>query len=111
MMGEEVFQIYFVISIYATDPMSSLYKARQAQQGHLFLLVRNRVFFHPAGVQQGFLSLLMEVYKVPTLKFCHGNQTKWSLVIKQINWIDNPQMIITAKYGSHHFTGYGENAI
>ena len=25
--------------------------------------------------------------------------------------VDNHQMIITAKYGSHHFTGYGENAI
>ena len=42
---------------------------------------------------------------------CHGNQTKWLLVIKHINWVDNNQMIITAKYGSHHFSGYGENAI
>ena len=25
------------------------------------------------------------------------------------NWVDNHQMIITAKYGSHHFSGYGEN--
>ena len=40
-----------------------------------------------------------------------GSQTKWPLVIKHINWIDNHQMIITAKYGSHHFKGYGENAI
>ena len=23
-----------------------------------------------------------------------------------INWVDNHQMNITAKYGSHHFTGY-----
>ena len=36
---------------------------------------------------------------------------QWSLVIKYINWVDNHPMIITAKYGSHHFTDYGENAI
>ena len=45
------------------------------------------------------------------IQYCHCNQTKWSLVIKHINWVENYQMIITAKYGSHHFTGYGENAI
>ena len=28
--------------------------------------------------------------------------------IKHIKWIDNHQMIITAKYGSQHFNGYGE---
>ena len=27
------------------------------------------------------------------------------------NWVDNHPMIINANYGSHHFTGYGENAI
>ena len=27
------------------------------------------------------------------------------------NWADNHPMITTAKYGLHHFTGYGENAI
>ena len=27
------------------------------------------------------------------------------------NWEENHQMIITAKYDSHHFTGYEENAI
>ena len=42
------------------------------------------------------------------IKCCHGNQTKSSLVIKHINWIDNHP---TAKYGSHHFKGYGEKAI
>ena len=31
--------------------------------------------------------------------------------MKRINWVDNCQMIITAKYGSHHFTGYEESAI
>ena len=30
---------------------------------------------------------------------------------QHVNWVDNHLMIITAKYGSHHFTGYGENAI
>ena len=30
---------------------------------------------------------------------------------KHINWVDNHPMIITAKYSSHHFTGYGENAV
>ena len=32
-------------------------------------------------------------------------------VIKHINWVDDHQMIITAKYGSHHFIGYEENVI
>ena len=36
---------------------------------------------------------------------------KSSLVIEHINWIVNHPMIITAKYGSHHFPSYGENAI
>ena len=27
------------------------------------------------------------------------------------NRVDNHPVIITAKYGLHHFTGYGENAI
>ena len=31
--------------------------------------------------------------------------------MKRTNWVDNHQMIITAKYGSHYFTGYEENAI
>ena len=31
--------------------------------------------------------------------------------MKCTNWVDNHQMILTAKYGSHHFTGYEENAI
>ena len=33
------------------------------------------------------------------------------MVIKHINWVDNHQTIIIAKYGLHHFTCYGENAI
>ena len=45
------------------------------------------------------------------IECCHGNQTNWPLVIKHINWVDNLQMIITVKYGSHHFSGYGENTI
>ena len=45
------------------------------------------------------------------IECCRGNQTKWPLVIKHTNWVDNQQMIITAKYGSNHFTGYGESAI
>ena len=40
-----------------------------------------------------------------------ATKQNWPLVIKHIRWVDNHQMIITAKYGSHHFTGYGENAI
>ena len=45
------------------------------------------------------------------IKCCHGNQIKWSLVIKHINWVNNHLMFITANYRLHHFTGYGENAI
>ena len=36
---------------------------------------------------------------------------KWPLVIKHTNWVDNHLMIITAKYGLHHFSDYGENAV
>ena len=42
------------------------------------------------------------------IECCHGNQTCWPLIIKHTNWVDNYQMIITAKYGSHPFSGYGE---
>ena len=43
------------------------------------------------------------------LIYCyHGNQTKWPLLIKHRNWVDIHQMIISAKYGSDHFNGYGE---
>ena len=41
-------------------------------------------------------------YSFFKIECCHGNQTKWPLVIKQISWVDNHQMNITAKYGSHH---------
>ena len=30
---------------------------------------------------------------------------------KNIKWVDNHEMIITVKYGSHQFTSYEENAI
>ena len=30
---------------------------------------------------------------------------QWPLVMKCTNWVNNHQMIITAKYGSYHFTG------
>ena len=29
---------------------------------------------------------------------------------KSIKWVDNHPMVITAKYGPHHFNGNGENA-
>ena len=41
---------------------------------------------------------------VPPLFFEKAGDKKWSLVIKHIKWVDNHPMIITAKYGSHHFT-------
>ena len=44
------------------------------------------------------------------IQCCHGKQTELPLVIKHINWIDIHLMIIAAKYGSHYFSGYGENA-
>ena len=42
---------------------------------------------------------------------CRGNQKIWLPIIKHINWVDDHQIIITAKYESHHFTGYGESVI
>ena len=40
-----------------------------------------------------------------------ATKQKWPLFIKQIQWVDIHQMIITAKYASHHFSDYGETAI
>ena len=79
MMGEEAFQLHVAIPAYDTSHMS-LYKAIQettqqssfsvcAKQGILSLLRLNRVFFPCV------------LYKFPNLLFCHGNRTKWSLVI------------------------------
>ena len=34
---------------------------------------------------------------------------RWSK--KHINLVDNHRMVINAKHGSYHFTGYVENAI
>ena len=56
--------------------------------------------------------ILLEWFRSCHLKksFGRDNQTKWPPAIKHINWVDNHK-IITAKYNSHHFTGYGESAI
>ena len=71
-----------------------------------------------AGVQQRLPSQLvpnrfffLDVLVLHNFHTCHDNQMKWPVDMKDINWVDNHQMIITAKYGSNHFTGYGENAI
>ena len=140
-MGEKVFQLHIATPAYATPVSLYKTKQETsstgtsfpacAQQGLFPLLVHKiffpcwcapRVFFpcwcttrsfFPAGAHQGLLSLLgwFIIYKVPTLKFCHCNKTKWPLVRKHTNWVDNHQMIITSKYGSHYFMCYGENAI
>ena len=115
MIGEDIFQLHVATPTCTACPMS-LYKTRQDTTGSPF----------PAGVQLGLLSLLvckkevffpcwylnessslLVLYKFPN---CIGNQIEWPLVIKHINWVDNHPMIISAKYGSHHFTGYRENA-
>ena len=49
-----------------------------------------------------------ERHKVGKSSNDHKDQTKWSVVIKHIYWVNNHPMIKTAKYGSDHFTGYGE---
>ena len=57
------------------------------------------------------------VINIPFLKFNVSMATKpkkknkkkkkkKTLVIKHTNWVDYHPMIISAKYGSHHFTGY-----
>ena len=90
MMGEEIFQLHVATPTCATHPMSLDY----TRQGTRFT-----GSYFPADVQQGLLSQLVGgvVYKFPTLKFCHINQTKWPLVIKHINWDDNHQAIINVK--------------
>ena len=40
-----------------------------------------------------------------------SGELKRPVVFRHTSWVDNHLMIITAKYGSHHFSGYGENAI
>ena len=42
------------------------------------------------------------------IQYCNGKLTKWQMVIKYINLVDTQQLIITAKYGYHYFTVYGE---
>ena len=77
MMGEEVFQLYVAMSTYTALPIS-LYKARQDKVDMVFFpcwCPTGSSFF--ADVQQGRLSLLVQVvvYKFPPSKFCHDNQT------------------------------------
>ena len=85
-MGEEVFRLHVATPTYAILPVSLQIHTRDKL---------NRVFF-PCWC---FL-------QCPTF-ICNGNQTKWPLVIKHLNWVDKHQMSVT-KYGSHHFIGYGE---
>ena len=74
----------------------------------LSLLVCKRVSSPSPSSRWCFTNVILVLYKFPTLKFYYGNQTKSPPIIKHMNWGVNHQMII---YGSHHFTGYGENAI
>ena len=124
MMGEEVFQLHVATPTYATHPIS-LYKTRDKlimvffpcwcitgsfstgmQQGLLSLLVCKTVFFP-------FWCLTGSSFPASASQFSYlpRQLKKWPLVLKHTIWVDNHPMIITAKYGSHHFTGYGENAI
>ena len=87
-----------------------LYKAR-AQQS-TFPAGASHGSFFPAGASNGpsFPTGASQGSSFPAgasniSSFCHGNQTKWPLVIKH-NWAEYHQMIITAKYGSHHFKCY-----
>ena len=82
---------------------------RQAEQGLLSLLVCNKVFFpcwcakwssFPICTSQVFSPIWCFINFLLS-NFAMATQTKWPLVIKHINWVDNHQMIITAKYGSH----------
>ena len=104
-MGEEIFQLHFATPIYATCSMS-LYKARQETSSKrlvldslLSLLVLNRIIF-PCWC---FTNLKFKILPWQLNKMVTGE--------KPIIWVDNHLMIITTKYGSHHFTGYGEKAI
>ena len=66
----------------------------RTKQGLLSLLGLNRVYF-PSWC---FTNFLLKNFAMATYQNGH--------------WLeDNHQMTITAKYGSHHFTGYGENAV
>ena len=99
-MGEEVFQLQVATPICATCPMS-LYKARQETS--------STVSFPAGAFNRVFFSLLV-LYKFPTLKILPWQVNKMVTGHKNTYSVDRHQMIITAKYGSHHFTGYGENA-
>ena len=63
---------------------------------------------HLYQIKSHTASVVLRTYHLKNLflkiQCYHGNQTKWPLVIKHINLVDNYQMIITTKYGSHHFT-------
>ena len=112
MLGEDVFLCY------------TSYVSIQAHHDLIFLLVRNRHATgssFPAVAHKGLLSLLVFNWVFfPCWCFTYllisylpwqakkkkkKKKKKWALVMKHINWVGNHQAIITAKYGSHHFTG------
>ena len=124
-MEEEVFQLHVATPTDATCRPMSLYKTRDKlnmvffpcwcttgsfstdlQRGLLSLLLCTRVF-------SPFLCLNGSSFPVGAsqISYLPWQKKKWPLVMKHINWVGNHQMIITAKYGSYHFTGYGENTI
>ena len=128
MMREEIFQLHVATPTYATCPMS-LYKTRDKlnmvffpcwyttgsfsagmQQSSYSANMQKSSF--PSGAEMGLFSLLV----LHKFLICHGNQKK------------NPKKQMTTghethklgrqssndhncQYGSHHITGYGENAI
>ena len=91
-------KLFNIIMIYACNQ----HMAQGKITGSSFSAGVQQVFFpcccakgssFPAGASQGILSAgslqglvpLLVLHKFPTLKFCHGNQTKWPLVIKHIS--------------------------
>ena len=58
-------------------------------QNSLLSFSDTKMVFFPCWCYKKFLTI-----------FFHGNQTKWPLVINHINWVDDHQTVITAKYGT-----------
>ena len=114
-MGEEVFQFPIASPTYTSYPIS-LYKARQAQHGLLFCWCEKGYFSCQYLIW--YFSLLV-LNRVPFPCWClTGSSSHFKNLPWQSNKItvghklhklgDNHQLVMTAKYGSHHFTSYGE---
>ena len=81
---------------------SVITKDKKIQKDLISLLVLHSVFFPCWCFTLSFSPV--DASQISWFKILPWQPNKWSLVMKHIKWVANHQMIITSKYGSHHFT-------